>query len=490
MGAPPPVGWRRKEQILVRGEKIYRYEKVAADLARLIDQGTFRPGDRVPSLRGISRRMQVSISTALEAYRLLEDRQLIEARPQSGYYVRRLSNYGLKEPKPIRPEKSPTTVSVDELVQMVIRDSRNRNLVPLGAAVPNPDNLPVDKLNRLLAAVARRKGVQSISYEMANGCEALRVQIARRLLAAGCSAHPQELVITSGCQEAVALSLMAVCRPGDTVAIESPTYFNHLQTLEVLHLKALEIPSHPASGISFAALETALKKHRIGACLLIPNFSNPLGSLMPDEQKQALAELIVRHDLPLIEDDIYGDLGFAPERPPVVKAFDKKGLVILCSSFSKTLAPGYRIGWIHPGRFQAEIERLKTACTIATATAPQLAVAEFLNNGGYDHHLRKIRRIYMGQIWSMTQAVSKFFPPGTRVTRPAGGFVLWVELPEYVDSLKLYELALQAGITIAPGPIFSIRRGYRNYIRLNAAFWSEKIEKALALLGHLAENLK
>jgi len=478
-----------KEQALAKDKKINLYEKVADEVARSIDQGTFRPGDRVPSIRGISRRVQVSISTVLEAYRLLEDRQLIEARPQSGYYVRRLFNHALKEPKPTKPVKSPTGVSVDELVQMVIRDSRDRNLVPLGAAVPNPENLPVEKLNRILASVARRKGVQSISYEMANGSRALRVQIARRLLVAGCSSDPRELVITSGCQEAVTLSLMAVCRPGDTVAIESPTYFNHLQTLEVLHLRAVEIPSHPASGISLEDLGAALKKHRIRACLLIPNFSNPLGSLMPEDKKQELVELIARHDLPLIEDDIYGDLGFAPDRPRVVKAFDKKGWVILCSSFSKTLAPGYRIGWICPGRFQPEIERLKTACTIATATAPQLAVAEFLSNGGYDHHLRKIRRIYMRQIWLMTRAVSKFFPPGTRVSRPAGGFVLWVELPGYVDSLKLYERALKAGITIAPGPIFSVRKGYRNYIRLNAAFWSEKIEKALATLGTLAESM-
>jgi DNA-binding transcriptional MocR family regulator len=218
----PGNGGFRKEKTLATDKKINLYEKVADAVVRLIDQGTFRPGDRVPSIRGISRRMQVSISTALEAYRLLEDRQLIEARPQSGYYVRCLFNKALKEPKPTQPVKSPTSVSVDELVRMVIRDSRDRNLVPLGAAVPNPDNLPVDKLNRILASIARRKGVQSISYEMANGSEALRVQIARRSLAAGCSANPRELVITSGCQEAVTLSLMAVCRPGDTVAIESP----------------------------------------------------------------------------------------------------------------------------------------------------------------------------------------------------------------------------------------------------------------------------
>jgi DNA-binding transcriptional MocR family regulator len=474
----------------MKNKEFNLYEKVAADMARLIDQGTFRPGDRIPSIRGLSRQKNVSMTTVMEAYRLLEDRELIEARPQSGYYVRRIYQKTPIEPKPTKSEKSPTTVSVDELVRMVIRDSRNRNLVPLGAAVPDPENLPVGKLNRILASVVRQKGPQSISYEMSNGFDDLRIQIARRLISCGCSLNPQEILITSGCQEAVTLSLMAVCRPGDTVAIESPTYFNHLQTLEVLRLKAIEIPTHPRYGISLEALGTVLKKNRIQACLLIPNFSNPLGSLMPDERKQALVTMLAQNDLPLIEDDIYGDLGFSPERPRVVKSFDKKGLVLLCSSFSKTLAPGYRIGWVTPGRFQTEIERLKSACTIATATAPQMAIAEFLVNGGYDHHLRKIRRIYMRQIWLMTQAVGKFFPPGTKVTRPAGGFVLWVELPEHTDARKLYELALKAGITIAPGPIFSVRQGYSNYIRLNAAFWSDKIEKAIATLGGLAETMK
>jgi DNA-binding transcriptional MocR family regulator len=481
---------KEKESTPMPSKEINLYEKVTGEMTRLIEQGTFRPGDRIPSVRSLSRQRQISITTVLEAYRLLEDRQLIEARPQSGYYVRRIFPQGLVEPKPTRPGKSPSTVSVDELVRMVIGDSRNRNLIPLGAAVPNPENLPVAKLHRLLAAVTRQKGALSISYEMSSGYEPLRVQIARRLLSAGCTINPQEIVITSGCQEAVTLSLMAVCRPGDTVAIESPMYYNHLQTLEVLRLKVVEISTHPREGISLETLEAALKKNRIRACLLIPNYSNPLGSLMSDDRKKALIELLARHDVPLIEDDIYGDLGFSMERPRVAKAFDQTGRVLLCSSFSKTLAPGYRIGWVVPGRFQPEVERLKSACTIATATAPQMAVAEFLTNGGYDHHLRKIRRTYLRQIWSMSQAVGKFFPPGTRVSRPEGGFVLWVEMPEYVDARRLYEAAQKAGISIAPGPIFSVRQIYRNHIRLSAAYWSDLIEKAIATLGGLAEGMK
>ena len=323
---------------------------------------------------------------------------------------------------------------------------------------------------------------------MSAGYKPLRIQIARRLLYCGCSLNPDEILITSGCQEAVTLSLMAVCRPGDTVAIESPTYYNHLQTLELLRLKAIEIPTHPRQGISLEVLEDVLEKKKARACLFITNFGNPLGSLIPDERKKALAEMLVKYEVPLIEDDIYGDLSFSGERPRTVKAFDREGQVLLCSSFSKTLAPGYRIGWVSPGRFQTEVERLKSVCTIGTATAPQMAIAEFLTNGGYDHHLRKIRRIYMRQIWSMSQAVGKFFPQGTRITRPAGGFVLWVELPAGIDSLLLYEQALKAGITIAPGPIFSVRQDYRNCVRLSAAYWSDQIEKAIATLGNLAEG--
>ncbi|MEW6187963.1 MAG: PLP-dependent aminotransferase family protein [Thermodesulfobacteriota bacterium] len=475
----------------VKNKETSLYEKVSGEVTRLIEQGTFRPGDRLPSVRALSRQRRISITTVLEAYRLLEDRQRIEARPQSGYYVRRPVNPVLPEPKAaIQVEKNPAVVTTDELVKRVLRDSRNPDIVPLGAAVPNPENLPVEKLSRILASVVRQGGKKSISYEMVEGLEALRIQIARRLLNTGCSTHPKELVITSGCQEAVTLSLMAVCRPGDTIAIETPTYYNHLQTLEILRLQAVEIPTHPVLGIDLDALEGVIKKHKIRACLLIPNFSNPLGSLMPDDKKKTLAALLGRHDLPLIEDDIYGELSFSKDRPRTVKAYDHKGLVLSCSSFSKTLAPGYRVGWVAPGRYQAEVERLKSVCTIATATAPQMAIAEFLKNGGYDHHLRKIRRIYMRQIWLMTQAIGKFFPPGTRVTRPEGGFVLWVEMPEYVEARRLYQAAQKAGISIAPGPIFSIRPNYRNHIRLNAAFWSDRIEKAIATLGGLAERMK
>ncbi|RII30209.1 MAG: GntR family transcriptional regulator [Geobacter sp.] len=466
------------------------YEKVAAEIAGLIDQGTFRVGDRVPSIRQLSHRFDVSINTVMQAYALMEDRRLIEARPQSGYYVRARVPEIIEPEVPVQQTIVPATVTISDICQQVVRNMMNRDLLPLGNAIPHPRHLPVDKLNRMLASSSRRFPEQSISYHMAPGSERLRIQIAKRSLMAGISAGPDEVLITSGCVEAVLLALRATCKSGDTIAVESPFYFNFLQLIAELGLKALEIPATPREGISIEALSYAIEQNPVKACLLVPNFSNPLGSLMPDERKRELVELLARHEIPLIEDDIYGDLTFGNERPAAVKSFDRKGLVIYCSSFSKTLAPGYRVGWAIAGRYQSTMERLKMMVNLATSSPPQLAIAEFLATGGYDHHLRTIRRIYAANLSQMADAVARYFPPGTAMTRPAGGFILWVELPESIDAIQLYHQALRKGISIAPGPLFSLSGKYRNHIRLSSALWDEKVEQGIKTLGELAHGLQ
>jgi DNA-binding transcriptional MocR family regulator len=262
-------------------------------------------------------------------------------------------------------------------------------------------------------------------------------------------------------------------------------YFGVLQVLESLGLKALEIPTHPRDGISLSALRFALEHNSIQSCLVLSNFNNPLGSCIPDENKRELVELLASHEIPLIEGDVCGELFFSGVRPSVCKAYDRKGLVLLCSSFSKDLVPGYRVGWVVPGRFKATIEWLKYTTNVATATLPQVAIAKFLESGGYDHHLRSIRRMYASFVSQLSQAVMRYFPPGTRVTRPNGGIVLWVQMPDEVDSLKLYKEALQAGITLAPGYMFSASEHYRNFLRLNAAWWSYETDRAMSRLGEL-----
>lgn len=465
------------------------YEEVADNISSLVARGTFRAGERIPSIRAASSQWRVSITTAMEAYRLLEDRGVIEARPQSGYYVRPRMPNAIATPCISREDMNPVPCCVERIIDTVFIDSMKPEFIQLGATIPNSDLLPVDKLSRCLCSAIRRKGNESVAYSFP-GDPGLRTQIARRATTAGCSLAPEDILITSGCQEAAFLALKSICRPGDTVVIESPAYFNHLQVIQGMGLKVIEVPSCPEDGISIDALNYILQETEVRACLLIPNYSNPIGSCMPDRNKEAVAKLLASHNIPLIEDDINGDLSFSHQRPRVIKAFDDKGLVILCSSFSKTIAPGYRVGWMTPGRFKDAIEHQKFISSISTATPPQMAVAEFLSNGGYDHHLRRIRRIYARQVLLLRDAIARYFPEGTNVTRPSGGFFLWVEMPEYVDSFLLYEQARGHGITIAPGPIFSVREKYRNYVRLSAAFWSNKTEQAVKMLGMLAGQMK
>ena len=374
---------------------------------------------------------------------------------------------------------------IDDLVMLVVRDTLNPDLIQFGAALPDPDLLPTAKLNTILAKIARRNTRAYNTVGLPEGTLELRTQVARRAFLAGCALAPDEIVITSGCTEALHLALRAVCKPGDLVAIESPTYFGILQVLQSLGLRALEIPTHPDTGISLSALRFAIDNHPVKAAVVMTNFNNPLGSCMPAENKRALVEMLAAAEIPLIEDDIYGELSFTGQHPGVAKTYDRKGLVLLTSSFSKDISPSYRIGWIAPGRFKDAVVRLKMATSLGTVILPQLAIAEFLESGSYDLHLRKIRRAYAQKVSQMAHAVVRTFPEGTLVTNPQGGFVLWVQMPERVDSLDLFRRAVQAGITLAPGYIFSATPKYRNFIRLNAAYWSFSAERVLRQLGEL-----
>ena len=471
------------------GEEETLYMRTFHRIEKMIEQGALRPGDRVPSVRRLSRQEGVSISTVLQAYTQLEAQGLIEARPQSGFYVKPRMWQPPAEPGISKPSAKATPVSTEEITLNILKAVRNPELVALGTAIPSPELLPIQQLNRMMASVGRRNPSAGNGYDVPPGSPALRIQVARRALDYGCLLSPDEIVTTNGCQEALNLCLRAVAGPGDTIAVESPTYYGILQTIGALGMKALEIPTHPRDGVSLEALEYALEREKIAACLFTVTYNNPLGCSMPDENRQRLAAMLRDRQIPLIEDDIYGDITFGPERPRPVKSYDTEGLVLLCDSFSKTLAPGYRVGWCSPGRYQAKLEHLKYTCSIASATLPQLAIAEFLATGGYEHHLRKVRRVYVEQVRLMTAAVARYFPEGTKATRPQGGHVLWVEMPPKVDSIDLFHKALAAKVSISPGPLFSAKQKYRNCLRLNCGMpWSEALERAVKTLGDLASR--
>jgi len=466
------------------------YKQVALRISELIEHGTLRPGERVPSVRRCSEQQSVSIATVMQAYRLLEDRGVIEGRPQSGYYVRAQRRAPPPEPGMSKPTARPVEVRVSELVMQIVKAGRDPNLVRLGATLPSPELFPLKELHRAMSSVGRRLPLAANSYDPPPGNLALRTQVARRAMEAGCTLAPDDIITTIGVTEALNLCLRAVAKPGDVIAIESPAFFGVLQIIESLGMRVCEIPTFPREGICLDELAQRIKCCRIKACVFTLNYSNPLGCCMPDAKKQLLVKMLAKRKIPLIEDDLYGNLAFGSPRPKAAKAFDEDGWVMLCDSFTKTLSPGYRVGWVAPGRFKEQIEFLKFVTTAASPSLPQMAIAEFLQNGGFDHHLRRIRRFYAEQMQCMSAAVSRYFPPGTKATRPEGGMCLWVELPAQVDALTVYHQAMAARISTAPGPIFSAKQKFHNFIRLNFGNpWTEKIESAVRDLGRIVHGL-
>lgn len=463
------------------------YEALAAELAASIHSGALRTGEKLPSVRQVTANRGVSASTVFQAYYLLEAQGLIRARDRSGYYVSHGARLLPPEADtPSQPEGGAAAVDISDKVFEVLESTMTREVVPLGSAFPSPLLFPLDRLGQALGSCAKNLDPWSTVDDLTPGYSNLRRQIALRYLASGLHVHTDEIVITNGALEALNLCLAAVTRPGDAVLIETPTFYAALQSLEQHQLEAVEVPTHPREGIQLDALERAIERHRPKACWLMTTFQNPLGSLMPDEKKRALVEILTRHDVPLIEDDVYGELYFGSKRPVLAKSFDKAGIVMHCSSFSKSLAPGYRIGWAAPGRYTKAVARRKLTSTLACPAPTQMALAHYLEKGGYDKHLRQLRKTLQTQQTAFAQAIGHYFPAGTRATRPTGGYFLWVELPEGVNALDIHRQALSHGISVAPGPIFSAKRAFSNCLRLNYGHaWDARIEAAVATLGKL-----
>jgi len=463
------------------------YQQIADEVAEQIVSGVHRAGDRLAGVRDYAKRRGVSVSTVVAAYRRLEDEGYIEARSRSGFYVRAR--------QPIHTLASPATsvatpprpVTGQAMAMALIKAANDPHIVQLGAAVPDPSYLPTSAVARALSRIARNDRHRAAAYMMPPGAPELRRQIARRMSQTGSPLSAEEIVVTTGCQEALSLALRAVTRPGDVVAVESPAFYGLLHVLESLELEALEIPADPLSGLSLDALAFALDRWPVKACVVVPNYSNPLGYCMSDDRKRALVDLLTRHRVPLIEDDVYGDLGFENRRPSTCKGLKPDADILYCSSFSKTLSPGLRIGWIATGsRHRERIEYLKYVSSIASPTISQLATADLLESGRYERYLREVRGRYASAVARLSDALMTYFPAGTRLSQPAGGFVLWVELPSDINGFDLAQRALSQGVSIAPGSLFSASGKFSNFIRLSCArVWDARLERALVTLARL-----
>jgi DNA-binding transcriptional MocR family regulator len=479
---------RRRPGARGRGEgPIYR--QIADLFEDQIRRGVLAPGERLPSVRALATERSVSIATVLQAYLQLGRRGLVEARTRSGYYAR--SPFTERAPRRAAGSArlQPQEIALADVIDRMLAADPAGAGGSFGATVLGGDLVPTGLLNRLLREAARRHPEHLSTYELPAAAGGLARQIARRSAAFGCRLEPERITITCGGMEALNLALRAVASRGDVVAVESPTYYGVLQAMEALGLRALEVPTHPSEGPDLATLEALFRRRAVAAALVMTNGHNPLGFVLPEAAKRALAGLAARHEIPIIEDDVYGDLPLRGPRPGVAKSFDEGGHVILCSSFSKALSPGLRLGWVEAGRHAREVRRLKALTTIATANLPCLAVAELVASGRYERHLRRTRLALGDRVERVADAVARHFPEGTRLTRPAGGCVLWVQLPRRRNGVEVYREAARSGIHVFPGAAFSPSGAFPDCVRLSCGgAWTERSERCVRALGRIVQR--
>ncbi|MBL4827194.1 MAG: PLP-dependent aminotransferase family protein [Spongiibacteraceae bacterium] len=463
------------------------YQTLADKLINQIRNGTYQVGDRIPSLRKMAAQNKVSIATVLEAYNLVEQQQLIKTKPQSGYYV--FHNPRLLLPPPESENKQPTQLHLGNSIVEILSNTQNAGLFHFGLAIPHKELQPQQHLARIASTLSRQHPQKVSSATFPPGDSTLRRQIAQKMSKTACLVHPDDIVITNGCQEAILLSLQILTQPGDIVAIESPCYHGFLLALESLGLKALSIATHSEKGIDIEALEEATKKWPIKACLCSPTLSNPSGASMSLANKKALLKLAKQKNFTIIEDDIFGDLHFEQKRPAPLLSLDNNNQVIYCSSASKSIAPGLRIGWVIAKNRQRQFIERQMASTTGTNTLSQKILAKYFSSPHYEKHLKKIRAIYQQNQQRVLHTVFNTFPPSTYATQARGGFIAWIALPKSVDTYTLYQHALKEKISIVPGKLFA-HAGFNHCLRLSyARSWSATMEKNLSRLGEIATRL-
>jgi DNA-binding transcriptional MocR family regulator len=466
------------------------YAQLASDFRRQIDGGVLRVGDRLPSIRALRRGRRVSAATVMEAYLRLERDGYVRARDRSGFYVTQPPSRALPQPRVEGALVPPAPVGISQLVADVLQQTGDSKLVPLGVSTLGATILPTARLNRAFRRALTKYPLHSARYSGLRGHLSLRRQIARRALASGTACDAEDIVITSGGMDGLNLALRAVAEPGDVVAVESPTYFGILQAIESVHLRAIEVPADPRTGIDLDLLERAIRRHHVKAVVCMTTCQNPQGTVMSDDAKAELVALTARHSVPLVEDGVYAELVYDETMRRPAKAFDKKGLVLFCGSFSKVIAPGLRVGWVETGRFRDRVEVLKGITSLMTSSLPQLALNELLESGFYDRYIKRVRLVCADQVSRYIQALTDAMPPGTRMTRPAGGNLLWVQLPKGVDGTRLYKRLLEQGIGVFPGEIFSAGAKHRGFVRIGCGTpWSSATERAIGVIGRSCRDL-
>jgi DNA-binding transcriptional MocR family regulator len=476
-------------RLLDKSAPEFLYQQVIDFVDQQEKNGALRAGDKLPSLRKLSRQFEISIPTVKQAYIELERQGTISARPQSGYYLK------AKQARTLKPMRAkwaccePVEISCRSLIEQVYDAVHLPDTVALGISNPVNAHPPDKALARLMRSVLSKNAEKAVSYGPANGDPKLRLNLAFRYQEQGVAINHDDIIITNGAQEALSIALQCVAERGDIIAVESPCFFGLIELIESLGMKALEVYTCTEDGVCVDELAKVIKQHPVKACLFSTAISNPLGSMMTDQQRQDMVSLLEQHDIPLIEDEVYSDLYFTEKRPVPAQLYSNKGLVITCSSFSKTAAPGYRVGWLLPGKFEEEAKRIKRAQSCSTPMLQQWTLTDYLMSGEYDRHLQVLRKTLRYNSERMRALIAEHFPKEVCISQPRGGSVLWIRCRSHVDTSQFFTEAITKGVSFAPGEIFSPTGKYKNFMRISYGVkWCDKVDKAVAELGKLVHD--
>lgn len=465
---------------------MYKSEQLALSLKHLIETGTWKPHEKLPSLRQQAEASGFSLITVMNAYQELEAQGLIYSKEKLGYFVAENPLQVALAKKVVLNEK----IEINSLVFRYLKSIQSEKIVPLGSAFPNSQLLYSPKLMQTLAQQAKHR----ISYEqtpsLPPGNYELRKQIAQRYCMQGIPTDPSDIVITSGGLDALNLSLKAMTQAGDYILLQETIFYGAWQAAENLGLKVITIPEHPEHGLDLEAFKKAITTYPIKVCLLMLNSHNPIGFTVNEDIKFELAKLLHEHEIYLIEDDVYEELYYDQKKPLSMKYYDQQNLVLHCSSFSKTLGAGFRVGWVYAGKFSEHIQHVQLMSTISVNSFIQNALADYLTHRHYEKHLKSLRNTLKRLKNQYYQYLIKALPEDCQVSYYPSGYFLWITLPEHIDSSHVYEKLILNDIGVAPSILFYRKNKKQNHIRINCSFEmnDEMIKKLDILIAQISER--
>lgn len=463
--------------------KVYKFEEFTTDIERSIREGFYKPGHKLPSVRDLKKQYNTSISTIQNGYEHLIILGLVTSIPKSGYYVAAPVNQrrdNLTQENPIVRD-----AIFERNIELITSGHGNKKLVEFNVATPGDLIISQKLLLRTMQHVIREKGVGLLKYYPTNGLDELKSNIIKHAAGYQTRINPWELLITDGALQALYIALSAVCGPEDVVAVESPCVFSVLEVIRVLKLKVVEIPVALTNGFDVDFLKKACGQNKIKAIVITPNFHNPTGILLDDDAKKELVKISQQHHIAIIENDIYGDLNFGGKRPSTIRSYDESGLVMTYSSYAKTLAPGIRLGWLAAGKFLRAAEQIKFSMGSTVSPVYQETVNRLLATNSYDRHLRAFRMLLAKNAFSTINLLSQHFPKDTSIVPPAGGYNIWVKMPDYIDMNNFYNECERIGVKFTPGYTFSFTEMFSSNFRIVFAdkYSALKI-RALELVGN------